>query len=387
MRFLSDISASAKPLCGFIAIGLGWSAYFAQMPVVKGHVGASDGAYGIAVLCASLGALAAMWMAPFALSRAGRFAVPLAVAAIGLSLLGVGVVPSLWALALMLLVLSAASGIVDVLINADIAQTEAHSGRALMNLNHALYSFAYAGAALVVGVLREASWTPFEVFLAMLVPFGVLAWGSIGTAVETTQETQDGPAPHLPSALIWVAGALVFFGFLVEASAEGWSALHIERGLGGGPQQGAMGPALLGLMMGVGRLSGYALARFMPEPVLMMCACLVSAVGLIGAGLASTVGVALGFFALAGLGVSVVAPLTLALAGRAVPQRLRLAVISRVSVLGYGAFFVGPPLMGIVAQVFSLRTAFVSVAVLMAVVAITLVPLLGRMEAARLKQP
>ena len=384
MSILSDIYASRKPLCGFCAIGLAWASYFAQMPVVKGHVGASDGAYGMAVLWASLGAVGAMWLAPMAQQMAGRYAVPLAIVAIALGLLGAGMVPALWLLAVMLLVLSAGSGVVDVLINADVAETEARTGRALMNLNHALYSFAYGGAALVVGALRGAGWSPQAVFAALLVPFALLAWGAFGTASQAAREDADDVAHSaLPTALIWTAGALVFFGFLAEAAAEGWSALLVERELNGSPQQGAMGPALLGLMMGVGRLSGHALARFVSETRLMVLACLVAATGLIGAALAPTAAAALGFFAVAGLGVSVVAPLTLALAGRAVPARLRLAVISRVSVLGYGAFFIGPPLMGLVAQGLSLSTAFACVGVLIACVGLTLVPYLGRMDRAR----
>jgi len=365
MSFLSDIYASRKPLCGFCAIGLAWASYFAQIPVVKGHVGASDGAYGMAVLWASLGAVGAMWLAPMAQQITGRFAVPLAIVAIALGLLGAGMVPALWLLAVMLLVLSAGSGVVDVLINADVAETEARTGR-------------------IVGALRGAGWSPQAVFAALLVPFALLAWGSFGTASQAAQEEAEDVAPSaLPTALIWTAGALVFFGFLAEAAAEGWSALLIERELNGSPQQGAMGPALLGLMMGVGRLSGHALARFVPETRLMVLACLVASAGLVGAALAPTAVVALGFFAVAGLGVSVVAPLTLALAGRAVPARLRLAVISRVSVLGYGAFFIGPPLMGVVAQGLSLSTAFACVGVLIACVGVTLVPYLGRMDRAR----
>lgn len=380
MGFLNDIYASRKPLCGFCAIGVAWSAYFAQMPVIKAHVDATDGAYGVAVLWASLGAVGAMWLAPLAQRWAGRFAVPLAIVAIALGLLGAGLVAELWLLAVMLLVLSAGSGIVDVLINADVAETEATTGRALMNLNHALYSFAYAGSALAVGVLRGAGWSPSAVFTVLLLLFAVLAWGSFGTAASASPSGEGPVQGHLPTGLIWAAGAVVFFGFLAEAAAEGWSALHIERGLGGGPQEGAMGPAVLGLMMGIGRLTGHALARFVSQTRLMMVACLVTAAGLLGAALAASPAMALVFFALAGIGVSVVAPLTLALAGRAVPAHLRLAVISRVSVLGYGAFFIGPPLMGLVAQGISLPAAFMAVAVMMALVGISVVPLLGRME-------
>lgn len=383
MRIFQDIKASYKPLGGFAAIGLAWSAYFAQMPVVKAGVQASDGAYGFAVLWAAIGAVAAMWVAPLAQEHAGRYAVPLAICAIGLGLLGAGLVPTLWALAGMLFVLSAGSGVVDVLVNAQVAEIEARTGRTLMNLNHGLYSFCYAGAALGVGALRGAGWTPAEVFGTCSILFALLAWATIGSVSGDAVE-DDAPAQvgALPKTLVWSAGILVFFAFLTEASAEGWSALHIERGLGGSAQQGALGPALLGLMMGVGRLSGHALARFMHETTLMIMACLLTALGLAGVALAQTVGMALICFALAGLGVSVVAPMTLALVARAVPRRLRLAVIARVSVLGYGAFFFGPPLMGLIAEGFSLSAAFMFVAVVIAVVAVTLVPFVARVSAA-----
>jgi len=280
----------------------------------------------------------------------------------------------------MLLLLSAGSGVVDVLVNAEVADLEARSGRALMNLNHALYSFAYAGAALVVGMLRQGGWTPPQVFAGLLVLFALLARATMGKVVEVSADAPPAPDTALPASLVWLAGGLVFFAFLTEASAEGWSALHIERGLGGSAQQGALGPALMGLTMGIGRLSGHALARLVPEAGLMILACLVTAAGLAGAALAPSVAAALWSFALAGLGVSVLAPLTLALAGRAVPPQMRLAVIARVSVLGYAAFFAGPPLMGLIAQGVSLSAAFMTVAAVMAVVGMTLVPLLVRVS-------
>ncbi|MFC6583569.1 MFS transporter [Sulfitobacter aestuariivivens] len=76
------------------------------------------------------------------------------------------------------------------------------------------------------------------------------------------------------------------------------------------------------------------------------------------------------------------APLALSLVGRIVPPQARLAAISRASVLGYGAFFFGPPLMGLVAEGFGLRAAFVAVAVLLALVALALVPAMARQAGA-----
>ena len=384
MTILNDLYLSRKPLAGFIAIGCAWSVYFAQMPVIKAQVGASDGAYGVAVLFASFGALGAMWLAPLSHRLLGSLALPIAIAVIAVGIMGVGFATELYVLGLMMLVVSAGSGVTDVLINANVSETEAREGRTLMNLNHGLYSLSYAAAALATGMLREAGVPPVPIFSGLAVFLMLLAWGSWGVKPKLVDTQEDLTIPAvMPMWLIWLAGGVVFIAFLSEASAEGWSALHLERTLGGDPGEGALGPALLGLTMGIGRLTGHGLARFMRDTTLMMLACGMSAIGLMVAGLAGSVAVALLGFALAGLGISVVAPLALALVGRVVPRRYRLAAISRVSVLGFSAFFFGPPLMGLVSQGFGLRASFLTVAAVLVVVAASVIPTLARRVAAQ----
>ena len=82
-------------------------------------------------------------------------------------------------------------------------------------------------------------------------------------------------------------------------------------------------------------------------------------------------------FALGGLGISVVAPLALAILGRMVPNKLRTLAISRASVLGYCAFFMGPALMGFVSEGLGLAMSFFLISVLLVVVACILIPMLA----------
>ncbi len=377
MSILNDLWISRKPMAGFWVIGIAWAAYFAQMPVIKAGIGASDGAYGSVILLASLGAVAAMWLAPTADRIAGTWALPIGALAVALGFLWAGSTGGLLGLMLALTVASAGSGVVDVLVNARLSEKEAQHGRDLMNLNHGMYSFTYAGAAIVVGWAREAGWSPVEVFAVMAVVIALLCLVMLGDdAALAIPETGDAPAafPHL---LVWLMGLLVLTGFLAEAGTEGWSALHLERTLGGGPAQGALGPAILGLTMGIGRLCGHALARFLPEMVLLACACLLSAFGAILAGAASTLMIAYFGFALGGLGISVVVPMVIALAGRVVEPAARLTAISRVSVLGYGAFFIGPPLMGLVSEGWGLRTSFYLIGALLVLAAAVLIPVIA----------
>jgi MFS family permease len=377
MGLKTDLYLTRKPLAGFAAIGAAWAVYFAQMPVIKDNVGASDGQFGLVGLIAAFGAIAAMWLAPFSQRIMGGLALPLGIVFLAFGMMGAGYAGGLVVLTLCLLLSSAGSGVIDVLVNARVSELEADSGRPLMNLNHALYSFAYAGGALVTGVFREANAGPVAIFTGLAVVLGLLAWASVGVLPDVEEEVAS-DTPQMPYGLVYLGGVVVMVGFLAEASTEGWSALHLERTLGGTAGEGALGPALLGLTMGIGRLFGHALSRFVRDTTLMLLAMMVSAAGMVIAGLAPTVTVALAGFALAGLGVSVVAPLALALVGRIVHPSARLAAISRASVVGYGAFFFGPPLMGFIAEGFGLRTAFVAVAGLLCITAAILIPLLAR---------
>ena len=98
MGLVTDIRLSRKPLMGFVAIGLAWAAYFAQMPAILARVGASDGAYGLAVLWGSFGALGAMWLAPACRRLAGAYANPLAIVLLAAGMFGAGASQGLVAL-------------------------------------------------------------------------------------------------------------------------------------------------------------------------------------------------------------------------------------------------------------------------------------------------
>lgn len=378
MGLKHDLYLSRRTLAGFVAIGAAWATYFAQMPVIKAHVGASDGAYGAAVLVSSLGALAAMWLAPLFQRLFGPVAMTVGIMITAFGMLGTGLAGTLFMLVIGLSLAAIGSGVVDVLVNARVADNEARHSRSLMNLNHALYSFAYAGAALLTGALREAQVGTVWVFGLLMVLLCGLAWAARDQSPEQDEPDLGLVATAMPHAVVILVGLVVLTAFLAEAASEGWSALHLERTLGGTPGEGALGPALLGLTMGVGRLFGHSLSGVMRDTQLMALATLFSAGGICLAGLAPTVQVALLGFALGGLGISVVAPLALGLLGRLVPPAQRLAAISRASVMGYGAFFFGPPLMGLVAQGFGLRAAFVVVALILGITALTVKPALAR---------
>jgi MFS family permease len=234
-----------------------------------------------------------------------------------------------------------------------------------MNANHAMFSVAYATSAIIVSFTRDAGWPPapvlagFSLFCILLIPF--LRMDVANVAAE---EGYSGGYPLWP---ILLCGGIVLVAFMSEATVEAWSALHVERTLGGGAAEGALGPAMLGLTMAVGRFSGQLVAERLREVSVVIGAAIVSSSGAVLAALAPTPMWAYLGFGILGLGVSVIGPMGLALVGKLVAPHLRTEAISRAAVIGFSGFFMAPIAMGLASEAFGLRVAFLGVSVLLLV--------------------
>ena len=343
MSVLNAIRLSRAPILPFATMGAGWGTFAAYVPEIKAGLAVGDGAFGALLLFSSLGLLTSMWVAPRLDDLLHRMALPVAAGLLGMAFLlpGLATVPVFFALAMVCL--GAASGLTDVVMNARVSELEARHRLSLMNVNHAMFSFAYAAAAVVCSFTREAGVPAISVLIGVTVFSLSLTPFMRGKIPVDAAEPAEGRFPT--GVVIW-GGLIVMVGFLIENAMEGWSALHIERTLGGVAAQGALGPAVLGLTMGIGRLSGQVVAgRWPEEPVLVVAAVLAGA-GLVVAGLAPGPAMAYVGFAMAGLGVSVIAPMALALIGRRVSNRARTRAIARASVIGFMGFLIGPTLGG-----------------------------------------
>ena len=347
------------------------------MPQIKAGIGAGDAAFGGALFAASVMLFAAMLAAPRLEARLGLLALPLGTLAMCAAFLLPGLAGSVAGLAVAMGCAALTSGSLDVIMNARIAGLEEKTGRPLMNLNHAMFSFSYMISALLAGAGREAEWSAFAIFVCII---GVALLALPLTVMRATPAPLDEPAVAAPlgpmgGVVIW-GGLIVFAGFTGEHAAEAWSALHLERTLGGGAAQGALGPALLGGTMFLGRMSGQLLSARMSARIVLTGGAALGACGAWVAASAPTLGAAYAGFALLGLGVSVLAPTALGMVGRRVSHSIRIKVIAQVSMIGFLGFFVGPPLMGGLSALFGLRWSFAAIGFLMVLVPLALIPLL-----------
>lgn len=370
---------SRRTLPAFASEGVFWGAFAAFAPQIKEQIGADDGAFGVALLFGAVGAVSAMWLAPRFSRQFGRYAIPLAAILLALTFQGPVWMTAIWPFAMLMIFAGASSGLLDVVMNARLSQIESEHRVSLMNLNHAAFSFAYAISAICAGLAREQAVSVTTVTLLLMV---VVCIGAVfmvpRSAAEQPPERAVLSDARLPVAVI-LGGVIVLIAFFAENATEGWSALHVERTLGGGAAEGALGPAMLGLTMGIGRLAGQFVVGRVSEARVVFWGALMTAAGSLAAALAASPMLAYIGFAFLGLGVSIIAPMVFALVGRGVTDDIRAKAISRVAVIGYCGFFIGPPAMGFVAQFAGLRWSFAFVALLLGLIPVLLI-LLRRSE-------
>ena len=368
------IRASWAPLCAFVVLGCAWGAFAALVPDLQKAIGVGDGELAGVMLISAIGAIAAMRFAPWLDSKLGRHGIVV----LTVVLLLVFQLPgqmSTWAgLTIALFLCAAATGSLDVVMNAHLSQIEAREGRPLMSFHHAMFSFGYAIAAFSTGLIREAGGGAVVSF-ALVGLLGLLLLPSMvlpKTVVAQDQENNASMSGN--NRFLIIIGLIIAIAFMCEQASEGWSALHLERSLNAGAALGAMGPAILGLTMGIGRLGGQAIAQYLSEERVIQIAAIFAALGSAVAAAAINFPLTYLGFAALGLGISVIAPLGLALVGRISPADQRVKAISNVALIGYTGFFIGPPIMGGLAEIASLATSFAALALLLAIVSFLLIP-------------
>jgi MFS family permease len=378
MAFRNTLAVARAPLAAFAAMGVLWGAFAAVLPDLKAQLGVAEAELGLVLLPTPLAAVVAMLLAPVIGAALGRVALPVAAGLMALAFALPGQVHQVWLFPAAMMCAGAATGLTDVLMNARVAALENARGLHLMTLCHAAYSFGYAGGAVATGALRGAGHPPAVVLGVMAAVALVLALATAERdgAIHGLRKPKEAGAGRLGLVPV-IGGGMVLIAFLTENAAEAWSALHIEKTLGGSPEQGAMGPAALALTMGLARLAGQGIVARVDPLRLLIGGALVAACGALLAAAAVSPLMAYAGFIVMGIGASVIAPLAFSLVGRMAAPEARARAVARATLLGYFGYFVGPPTLGFIAGAFGLRFAFVFAAVMLLAV-LLLAPLLLR---------
>ena len=337
----------------FFLNGAVFSGWYARIPAIQERLDLGPGELGVALFGAPVGLLVAQPIVGAVAARRGSRALvaaaPLYLAAVVLPALAVDA-PTLLLAAL---VVGAANGTLDLAMNAQGIAVERAAGRRLFNSLHAAFSFgALAGAGLgAAAAALDVAPLPHLAGAALLAP-GLL------------HDQGDPRAPRLarPSRRLAALGTIAFCALLAEGAVFDWSGVYLDDEAGSRAGLAPLGLAAFALCMGAGRLAADGAVTRLGAARTARLGAVVAALGL---GLALAIAApaaAICGFALMGLGLSAVFPLTLRAAGA--HDAAAGPALAAVSTVGYAGFLAGPPLIGLLAGATSLRAALVPVAAL-----------------------
>lgn len=390
----------------FFCNGAGFASWVSRIPAVREQLGLSEGELGTALLAMAAGALMSFPLAGRAIGPFGARKVTAAAAALFFVMLPqpmwVGLMASLL---IVLFVLGAGNGAMDVAMNAVAVEVEAACGKPIMSSLHGLWSVGGLTGAALGGAAAHAGLSP-GVHLSLAAGLlGGMAWlalrqlpgprpaatppvaqtgAAVGQATPPDAcQAEPAAAPRrgrlaLPARPLLGLGALVFCGFLIEGAMADWSAVLLKDRLGTTAAVAALGYAAFSLTMTVMRLGGDPLAARWGAVPLLRLFNLAAAAGMTAALATGHVGGTLAAFALCGLGVALIVPTVFRAAARFDGTRPGSG-IATMAAFGYSGFLLGPPLIGWLAQLTDLRLAL-GVVPLLAVGVVAMLPLLAAGE-------
>jgi MFS family permease len=370
----------------FFIHGLLFANWAARLPALELRYGLSHRELGQLLLCSAVGAWSTMPLASRIIQRLGSG--PLT--AVGIVLFcglipGMALLPTAGQAMLLFLLLGAATGLLDVAMNAQAIRVEQLRGQPIMSSFHAAFSLGgMLGAGLgALSTRLELGLAPHLLLSSALSLLLILP--RLKSLLPDEPVTTLAPEPgsrlglRLPSPVLLGLGFIAFCCMLGEGAMADWSTIYLVQNTAASAALAPLGYAAFSLAMGLGRLLGDQLMlQVGPQRLLVLGGGLALGGLLIMLLLPQPISSIASLF-LVGLGLSTIVPTVFSAAGQQ-PGLSPGAALGIVSTVGYGGFLLGPPLIGWLADLITLRYALGVVAAafaLLVVVALSL-PLVSR---------
>ncbi|MGL4340115.1 MAG: MFS transporter [Rhodoglobus sp.] len=355
----------------FLVSGLAIASWMSRLPAARDNLDMSSGQVGLLIVGISVGSILGLVASSRIVARFGTVATiswGIVGAVLGILIAGFGVTigPSFILAFVGLMLFGCALGITDVAMNVSGAANERAIGRAIMPLFHAFFSFGtMLGAGL--GALAELAGLPIALHLVLIggiIVVSMLLVRRFIHAEETVEEENEKPQPQIaadPTTGGWhgrlgawrdpktlLIGLLALAAGFSEGSANDWLAIASVDGHGVSNETGALIFGAFVTAMTLGRLGGVALLNRFGRVVVLRGSFMVASIGLVLFIFVPNIAVAIVGVVLWGAGSALGAPI--AMSAAADDPKIAAARVSAVATLGYLAFLVGPPAIGLLGE-------------------------------------
>lgn len=387
---LQNIPMSTSPLQAkkatqaiFLVCGLGISSWAPMVPYAKDRLGLNNADLGLLLLLLGGGAIAMMPVSGIFAHRYGtRIVIKVAALIMAVTLPLLLLISSPIGMGIALFVFGSAVGVVDVAMNAHGVQVQNSLGKPVMSSLHGLFSVGGLFGSLGLGFLMKTGLSPvaaavsIAVLLILIVFWNYRFLFDVRTEKEFIDKYSEMNENSPAGRVSWLKWSVVFLGlmcfsvFLSEGAMLDWSAIFLRDNKGIHPELAGMGYAAFSVAMATMRLLGDKIVSRLSGRTVVIGGSLIAAAGLCLAIFTPWVIASLAGFVLLGIGAANIVPVFFSEGGRLknIPATIAIPVITTI---GYAGQLAGPALLGFIAYHLSLNAAFLFIAGLMLLVALS----------------
>jgi MFS family permease len=344
----------------YFGMGLCFATWASRIPTIKTALHLSDGVLGTTLFALPVGQLTMMFFSGKLVTRFGSHRIlPFSVLMYTFSMTNLGLAQNAWQLALGLFAFGIFANLTNIAINTQGVYTEELFKRTIMSSFHGAWSLAgFMGALVGLGMMamQLSTYTHFLIVAAvvlLLVAFNVNYLVKVKEKIQRIKEKKFSK----PDKSLVLLGIIGFCSMASEGVMFDWSGVYFKDVIKVPGALVVLGYTSFMIMMASGRFFGDGLIdRFGRKKVMQISGVMIST-GLFTAVLFPFLIPATLAFMFVGLGVSTIVPTLYSIAGKhpTIPTGEALTAVSSVSFLG---FLMGPPVIGYIAELSSLRFSF-----------------------------
>ena len=366
------LKARLAILIAFLINGFSVGNFVSRIPDFKSELDISNGILGAALFCASLGVLAALRPTSKAAAKYGSGpVVKYSAFTLALAVPLVGLLFNLPWFIFSLFIYGVLSSIHDLSINAHAAALENKAGKRVMSTFHAMWSIGGLLGGVIGGVLASinVSIQIHAFVIGSFIVFVALFTRNWFLPAEADQHIIEKHKKRKTPRRFLILGLLGLCGALGEGAASDWGGVLARDAFEASALMSALPYVFFSATMVIGRLSGDFLAHKFGVVRLLTWSGFIAGIGLTAGLFAGNIyGVIIGWF-LFGIGISTVIPMMISatgtLANEKYPGQVSAAEgVALVTGVAYFGFVIGPPLIGFISEIITLRWAMLLPAVL-----------------------
>jgi MFS family permease len=348
----------------FFLQGIAFASWASRIPSIQQSLGLSEAALGIVLLSIPVGLLFSIPFSGWFVAKFGsRKVVLVALVFYSLSLISLGLAETEFQLMGCLFLFGFCGNMSNIAINTQAVGVEAIYARSVMASFHGMWSVAGFTAAAIGTVMIGANVLPYQHFIIISIFILTAIFITFRyTLKEDFNKQEKGQKIFvMPDKSLLNLGLIAFCSMICEGAMFDWSGVYFKKVVMAEKAWIGAGYTAFMSTMATGRfIADWFTVRFGVKRTFQLSGMLTASGLMVAVIFPHLITAMIGFF-LVGFGVSSIVPLVYSAAGKSKVMSAGVA-IAAVSTIGFFGFLIGPPLIGMIAGVSSLRVSFVVIA-------------------------